>query len=247
MSEFKKKLHEKKSAEKIATITFVIFLVWVFIYAYFYVNIYPGFNHDILLIKNSNFIIDYGSMSHALPILGVLIYKTIPTQVIIWLSPFAIVSVYLSLYFLVSKRIVYWYPATILIPLYHTTLVPSVIDWLLLPIVYNMLTKGHEKHAVVLSVMMVYIHGPFAFAYLPILFLFLNRKRELFWVTVFSLPQLLPLLYFSHGYTSYVREYFFNFFVGDIYIFTMSYFYWRILITLIYSIVFLALLMEEKR
>jgi hypothetical protein len=236
-----------KSAEKIATITFVIFLVWVFIYAYFYVNFYPGFNHDILLIKNSNFVIDYGSMSHALPILGVLIYKAVPTQVIIWLSPFAIVNVYLFLYFLVSKRIIYWYPLTILIPLYHTTLVPSVIDWLLLPIVYNILKKGHEEQAVVLSVIMVYIHGPFAFVYLPILFLFLNRKKELFWITVFSLPQLLPLLYFSQGYTSYVREYFFIFSVFGHYLFTMSYYYWRILILLIYIGVFLVLLIEERK
>src|SRR3972149_11028821 len=106
-SKFETHLNKKTHAEKIATVTFAIFLVWVFIYSYFY-----PFNHDILLIKNSNFIIDYGSMSHALPVLGVLIYKILPITVIVWLSPFASVGVYLLLYLLVSKKIIYWYPIT---------------------------------------------------------------------------------------------------------------------------------------
>ena len=186
-------------------------------------------------------------MSHALPVLGVLIYKILPITVIVWLSPFASVGVYLLLYLLVSKKIIYWYPITIPIPLYYTTLLPSVIDWILLPFIYDRLKKGRERQAITISVIMVYIHGPFAFAYLPILFLFLNKKRELLWTIIFSLPQLVPLLYFSQGYTSYVREYFFNFYLFGHYVVTMSYYYWRILVFLNYSAILLILMWQENR
>jgi hypothetical protein len=228
--------------EKIATLTFVIFLIWVFIYAW----LIP-FNEDITLIRESGLIIDYGFMSHASPLFGVLFYKLIPTKLIIWLSPFAIVGIYLLLYFLVSKKIIYWYPITIIIPPFFSTLIPSVIDWLLLPIIYHKLITDHEKQGIALSAVMIYFHGPFALMYLPILFFYLRKIREFFWVVIFSLPQLIPLLYFSKGYTTYISKYLLYFSVYGFFDFTTSYFNFRILITFIYSLVFLVLMIDNQK
>jgi hypothetical protein len=247
--EFKKTIKEQFFPEKIATITFIIFLFWVIFYSYYYINFYPGFNHDILLYANSNLFVDSGNTIHPIAILGNLIYKIIPLQIIVWISPFSIAGIYLSIYFFVSKKIIFWYPITIPLPLFYTTLIPSVIDWLLLPIIYNRLINGFEKQAIILSVIMVYIHGPWAFIYFPLLFIFLKKIRDLIWVIAFSIPQLIPLLYFSKGpaYISTLESMVLTISIPGFPDFEISGFSFRIFFIIIYITIFFTLLIYEKK
>jgi hypothetical protein len=158
-----------KIAHKIAFYSFSLFLVWIFINAYFTVE-----QEDLLVYSKNILFATEGSMTHALP-LGNLIYQIIPLQVFVWLSPLALVLVYLQLYFLVSKKIIYWYPITILIPFYWSALSPSMIDWLLIPHVYKSLVDGKERKAIALGVLMIFMHGPFALGYLFVILTFLRR------------------------------------------------------------------------
>ncbi|MHA2220149.1 MAG: hypothetical protein ACXACY_30070 [Candidatus Hodarchaeales archaeon] len=227
--------------ESVASIIFAIFLFGIFINAQ-----HMPLNPDIEKIRNSNLIIYQEGMSHASPLLGVLFYNLLPVQTFHWLSPFGLVAVYLSLYFLVSKKIIYWWPLLMLIPPFFSTIIPAVIDWIILPVVYNRLVNGYDKQAIFLSVALVYFHGPYAFVYLPILFLFLSKKKELFWVVILSIPQLLPLLYFSQGYILYAQKDYLWFTIFGIFDFVMSYFNFRILTSINYIVVLLALLIDEK-
>jgi hypothetical protein len=118
---------------------------------------------------------------------------------VIGVSPFAIVLVYLLLYRFVSEDIVYWFVPLSLLPAFFYT----VVDWLLLPLLYNRLERKRFKQAVSVGVIMVHFHGHYAFFYIVVLLLYLNDFSVLLWISALSLPQLISLSYLSQGYISF--------------------------------------------
>ncbi|MHA2220304.1 MAG: hypothetical protein ACXADW_22985 [Candidatus Hodarchaeales archaeon] len=231
-----------KTADKVATFCFVIFLVGVFIYS---ALLMPHFNLDILVYKNNNLHFCYPQVCHAFPILSNLFYKVTPSLFVIMLSPFASVSVFLLLYFLVSKKIIYWFPLLVMLPSYYYTLIPSVVDWLFLPILYDRLKKGFSSQTITIGTIMVFFHGPYAFFYVATLLLYLGKKRELLWTVLLSIPQLIPIMYFSQGYIWFEASIRWLLPVFDIFFFAMNAVLFRVLIMVIYMIVFLNLIRIE--
>jgi hypothetical protein len=152
-------------------------------------------------ISQGNLIFYDGYVTHAYPILSVLILKYVPIDFFIMLSPFAMVASYLFLYFMVSKKIIYFFPFTILIPLFYSTFTTSTIDWLLLPIVYHKISRGQLNQSLLLGLLMVYIHGFVSLYYLVVLYAYLGKFDIIGKLVALSLPQLLPLVYFSQEYT----------------------------------------------
>jgi hypothetical protein len=199
--------------ERVAALTFVIFLFGAFLYSYY--SEPNQFSEDLDVLSEGKFwagvgydhdndgSVDEIIFSHPYPLLGILIFGYVAKEFFVWIGPFALVSAYLLLYFKVSKRIIYWYPVTVLNVLFLYTFTTRTFDWLLLPIVYDRLTKNKDTEAIVIGALMVYIHGFVPLAYLVILLTYMRRYRVLGAMFLLSLPQILPLLYFSKGYYSF--------------------------------------------
>jgi hypothetical protein len=186
--------------EDIATVFFIFFLIMSF----FYTRNIPFNNEDIFVYRLSNLHFDYGGGTHALPMLANLFYKIVPVKVIQVVSPFTIVLSYVMIYLLVSKKIKYWYIAGLFIPLWHSTLIPSVIDWILTPILYYKLVNGKDKQGIVLSVIMVFFHGPYALIYIFMVYGLVKKWKQLILVTLLSIPQNFSILYFSRAYAIHI-------------------------------------------
>jgi hypothetical protein len=92
---------------------------------------------------------------------------------------------------------------------------------------------------------MVFFHGPYAFFYVATLLLYLGKKRELLWTILLSIPQLIPIMYFSQGYIWFEASIRWLLPVFDIFFFEMNAVLFRVLIMVIYMIVFLNLIRIE--
>ena len=251
-----------ETREKVATATFAIFLIWAFYHA----SIISWTSEDVwntmriwrpndpkILSTGIPFILNNndidGTVLHAYPLLGVLIFYAIPLKLLNFLAHFAIVSIYLLLYTLVSKKIIYWYPLTIPIPMYFSVFTPSTIDWLIFPLIYHLLTKRKNIEATTLGIILVYIHGFIPLFYLTALYLFLKKYRLILYTVAFTLPQLIPLLYFSGGYFTVWNETLgvYAWKMGDrlFYSFLIPVLWFRILTVLTYVIVFFMLVRNK--
>ena len=189
-------MKSKKQIHRVFNLLFLLFLIIIFFNAF-----YPQDSRmDLYTLKESNSIIFDGFTYQAYPIMPSILYKIIPTEVFIFLSPFTIVGIYLLFYYLVSKEIVYLFPLTILIPLFYSTLLPGTFDWLLLPIIYHFIKKGRDNISLLLGIIMVYFHAHFSLIYLTLLLGFLHKWKMLKKIILFSLPQMIPLIYFSRHF-----------------------------------------------
>lgn len=199
--------------EKLATLSFIVFLMGAFLYAYYSPpnrysedldvlaqgRLWTGTGYDY----NGDGMVDVVVYSHPYPLLGILIFKYIPKAFFLWIGPFALVASYLLIYYKVSKRIVYWYSLTVLNVLFLYTFTTRTFDWLLLPLVYDSVKKNRKVRAMLLGTLMVYIHGVIPLVYTAVLLAYLRRYDILRWVSLLSLPQILPLLYLTRGYYSF--------------------------------------------
>jgi hypothetical protein len=253
---FNSKINTKELINKIATFTFLVFLIIVFLRIRHQAQVLTGnfYIQDIYNLKTSNLFVKDMKTSHAYPLLGVLIYKFVPTKIFVALAPFALVSVYLLIYFLVSKNIIYWYPATVLIPIFFPTFLPTTIDWLLLPVVYDRIKTKHDTPALIIGTMMVYIHGFIPLFYLLVLCLVMRKEMLFVKILLFSLPQLIPLLYFSQGYfLAHSDDYFSYFIYGKyngspfLYILRAKQIHMRIAVMASYIFTFIALIFRKEK
>ena len=237
-------LHNLFSRKLIFTFAFEVFLLWTF---YFAIISMPDFNLDILMYRNNNLIYCYPQACHGLPVLANLFYKVVPPMWVIGVSPFAIVLVYLLLYRFVSEDIVYWFVPLSLLPAFFYTLIPSVVDWLLLPLLYNRLESKRFKQAVSVGVVMVHFHGPYAFFYIVVLLLYLNEFNALLWISALSFPQLIVLSYLSPGYLSFFSGVRWIFPVYGWFNFVMNFLLFRMLVMFLYMSVFLILVRSRLK
>ena len=228
--------------KEVFTFAFACFLLWTL---YFAIISMPEFNLDIVMYRSSDLIYCYPQVCHGLPLLANLFYKIVPLIGVIALFPFAIVLVYMLLYLFVSEDIVYWFVPLSLLPAFFYTLIPSVIDWILLPILFNRFEADRFKEAIFVGVVMVHFHGQYAFFYIVVLLLYLKDFRALFWISILSLPQLLALSYFSQGYLSFFSGVKWIFSVYGQFDFVMNFLLFRLLVLSLYMSVFLILVRSK--
>jgi hypothetical protein len=171
---------------------FIFFLYRVFIYS-LYSNLSTGLFGDIVRLKTGSMITDEFT-TYKYPLLSVALVKILSEQTLIKLGPLTLISSYLLLYALVSKKIIYFFPLTILIPSYFWAFTPSHVDWLMTPIIYYLLKKNKNKYAIITSVFLIYTHGFVSLVYVLFVFILLGKIRPLKYVIVFALPQLLDTL-----------------------------------------------------
>jgi len=237
-----------KLCKHIAQIIFFLFLVVIFLNAF-----YPQDSRmDLDNLKDGYFFIFNGFTYQAYPLLPVILYSLLPEWIFILLSPFAIVVVYLLLYYLVSENIIYLFPFTLLIPLFYSTLLPGTFDWLFLPCVYYFIRLEKNNRALIFGTLMVYIHAQFSLIYLTILLSFLRKWDMLKKIILFSLPQMIPLIYFSRqfifeGFNRFPWPFVVKLFNHEITRFTIDGTFIRILIILLYSLTFLTLVHLRKK
>jgi hypothetical protein len=95
---------------------------------------------------------------------------------------------------------------------------------------------------------MVYFHGFIPLFYLTVVYLYLNKAKLLAWVYYFSIPQLIPLMYFSKDYFKTHEEmiYRFNVFSFLNYWFDMNFNHFRIVIILLYIIMFILDICDDR-
>jgi hypothetical protein len=252
LTTIKKLTSSMKIKEKIATLTFIIFLVGIFFYS---LNTPIKENHDLYQLADQTshskktpgtlFIYD-GVTVHSYPLLGKIPFKLIPVNFFIYFSPFALVSIYLLIYFIVSKKIIYYYPLSILTPLFFSTFTASTIDWILLPVVYDRIRKNQQWQAIFLGVLMIYLHGVIPLFYLTVLYIYLKKPKELSYIVAFSIPQLIPLIYYSPDYYEkwsgilyFYRIYWISF--------KTSMFHFRLLMSGLYMVTFIGVIKGNKK
>lgn len=247
--------------EKISKASFIIFLIFILIYSF---SSRPNkFSGDLDVLVQGKFwtasgvdtnndgSVDMILYKHPYPILGVILFAILPKNFFLLTGPFALVLSYLLIYWKVSKRIIYLYPLTILNPLYFYTFTTRTFDWLLLPIVYDRLKKDRDFQATILGAAMVYIHGVIPLFYLVVVFAYLKKQRQLVLLVIMTLPQLIPLLYFSQGYAEFWSQVpgvtWKPIFLGRRYLLTLSNLSFRVISALAYLITFLSLIIWERR
>jgi hypothetical protein len=226
-------------------VLFITFLVFIFVYVFLNP---PFIGGDIYALQQGKLFINDKWSVHPYPLLSPILFSILPTWFILLISPFTAVIPYILIYYLVSKRIIYFFPISGLSALYRNGLIPQTIDILLLPITYYFLKEKENKKAIFISVIMVYFHGFIPLFYLSVVYLYINKARLLAWVYYFSIPQLIPLWYFSRDYFKAHEGmiYQFNIFSFLNYKFDMNFNHFRIVMILLYTIMFILVIGDDR-